>query len=375
VGINKGLAEYLGGDTCWDIARIMRLPETTNFPTKKKREAGRTEALTCFIDYMDGPLYNPLDFEDFYRADVSKRGEEEKLMITADIPERFSIDLEKNKYLAELWSGIRVTLRKGTKEIDRSRMDWFLAQQLLKYELGKARERTSPEKYIQGVILDARSRIKVVAENKFEFQANRESKTSETILAENGSAILVSKNWEMIIPLNEHELPNFPTEDFPPLLHKMIQELSESIDVQPELVALVLLGVVSACVTGKYICKVSEVYCEPIHIWTCIALESGNRKSAVLNLLTKPILDYENRVNQEIIPEVIKAKSIRKSQEKIIEKKRNKLKNFEDSQNELREISDLEMNLQAIPTQFRVLADDVTQEKLAILMSENAGAI
>lgn len=41
---NKELANRLGGDSCHNIDRIMRLPGTTNWPNAKKREKGRTES-------------------------------------------------------------------------------------------------------------------------------------------------------------------------------------------------------------------------------------------------------------------------------------------------------------------------------------------
>lgn len=43
--INMGLAERLGGDSCHNVDRIMRVPGTINWPNKKKRRAGRVPVL------------------------------------------------------------------------------------------------------------------------------------------------------------------------------------------------------------------------------------------------------------------------------------------------------------------------------------------
>jgi len=47
---SRGLAQQLGGDACFNIDRIMRLPGTFNFPDEKKRAAGREIVLAKLIE-------------------------------------------------------------------------------------------------------------------------------------------------------------------------------------------------------------------------------------------------------------------------------------------------------------------------------------
>ena len=47
---NAGLAAELGGDNCWNVDRIMRVPWTVNVPNKKKREAGRTATVAYVVE-------------------------------------------------------------------------------------------------------------------------------------------------------------------------------------------------------------------------------------------------------------------------------------------------------------------------------------
>ena len=47
---NKELEHLLGGDSCHNIDRIMRLPGTINVPTKKKLEGGRKPALAVVVE-------------------------------------------------------------------------------------------------------------------------------------------------------------------------------------------------------------------------------------------------------------------------------------------------------------------------------------
>ena len=47
--LNAAFADELGGDSCHNVDRIMRVPGTINVPNKKKRDAGRTETLAYVI--------------------------------------------------------------------------------------------------------------------------------------------------------------------------------------------------------------------------------------------------------------------------------------------------------------------------------------
>lgn len=57
---NRQLEIVLGGDHCWNVDRIMRIPGTINVPDAKKRGRGRTETMATIVNLTDAayPLHD-----------------------------------------------------------------------------------------------------------------------------------------------------------------------------------------------------------------------------------------------------------------------------------------------------------------------------
>lgn len=47
--VNRAIALRFGGDSCWNVDRLMRLPGTINYPNAKKRRSGRVRALATSV--------------------------------------------------------------------------------------------------------------------------------------------------------------------------------------------------------------------------------------------------------------------------------------------------------------------------------------
>ncbi|MEH3037869.1 MAG: AAA family ATPase [Sphingomonas adhaesiva] len=58
--INMGLRDRFGGDACWNIDRVMRLPGTVNYPDARKRARGRAPALATIVEADAGICHDPL---------------------------------------------------------------------------------------------------------------------------------------------------------------------------------------------------------------------------------------------------------------------------------------------------------------------------
>lgn len=71
--LNRRLEHDLGGDHCFNIDRIMRLPGTINLPDARKRKKGRVPALAKVVHATDD-VYTALDFKPWTPGEVQEGG-------------------------------------------------------------------------------------------------------------------------------------------------------------------------------------------------------------------------------------------------------------------------------------------------------------
>lgn len=102
---------------------------------------------------------------------------------------------------------------------------------------------------------------------------------------------------------------------------------------------------------------------------------NGNRKTAVFSRLVEPLAEWERSESERVGPERQRILSERKTKEGRIERLRKKAASQEDQGVSIREIQELERALPEVPPHIRLIADDVTPERLASLMHEQGGKI
>jgi replicative DNA helicase len=185
--------------------------------------------------------------------------------------------------------------------------------------------------------------------------------------------------WELPIPFQESSLPPFPTETLPGWLKQYVEELATATQTPPDLPAMVVLSVVSAAVAKKVEVEVKLGYTEPVTIYMVIAMEPGNRKSAVFGQATSPLQEYEEEEAQRLAPEIAEAQT----NYKIAEARLKKIQEAAASATAdgrpacEEEASQLARGLAAIqvPTPPRMIADDISPERVATLLQDNNGRL
>ncbi len=176
--------------------------------------------------------------------------------------------------------------------------------------------------------------------------------------------------WLEPIPFTTPAPDPIPARCIPAWLGAMVDATAQSTETPIDLGALIAIAVASSCVAGKAVISPEHGYSEPLNLFTCPAMESGNRKTGVFTVLLAPVMEYERERIEQAEPERKRLASERRTTEARIERLRKKAASAPDPSLPAREIQELEANLPVVPPVFRIHADDCTPERLASLMAE-----
>lgn len=180
--------------------------------------------------------------------------------------------------------------------------------------------------------------------------------------------------WETPVTLEDFLLPVFKSDLLPAPLSSFAEELARFSETPIELAAMIALGTISATTARAFEIEVKPGYREPINIWVCVALDSGNRKSSVVSECTAPISAWEARRSDELQAEVKESYSKRKSEESFIASLRGKLGKLDDEQERLamfKRIAELESQLTEVVRVPQLWAADINSESAGMIMYEN----
>lgn len=103
------------------------------------------------------------------------------------------------------------------------------------------------------------------------------------------------------LPLGEHvSRTPFPTAVLPVALRAWVEAEATATQTPPDLPAVVALAALSACVAKKVEIEVRAGWREPLNTYWLVALEPGNRKSAVFRDAVEPLLRYERALAEQL---------------------------------------------------------------------------
>ena len=179
------------------------------------------------------------------------------------------------------------------------------------------------------------------------------------------------QQWSDPIPFQSVSPAAIPAELFPGFLGDMARACAKATETPIELAGLLGLAAVSAAIAGRVIVCGEPGYTEPLNVFVAPSMESGNRKTSVLMRMTRPIIEWEEAQAERIKPEQARLRSERKTLEARIENLRKQAAKSKAPPGAVREIAEMEKSLPEVPRIPKVWVQDITPEKLAVVMEEN----
>jgi len=185
--------------------------------------------------------------------------------------------------------------------------------------------------------------------------------------------------WETPIPFDMIDTPDFPTECLPPHVAAFVEALAESTQTPTEMAAVLSLGVLATALQSKFELEITSDWKEPLCLYTVAIAPPGERKSAVIGSLTRPVYGYEAERRESEAVEIRRNQDERSMLEQRLEgAKKNAAKAKGDNALVAKqEALDLSAELAEFKDiyPFRLLVDDTTPEKLVDIMDTQGGCI
>jgi hypothetical protein len=183
------------------------------------------------------------------------------------------------------------------------------------------------------------------------------------------------REWPDVIPFLDREATTLTPALFPGFLGEMVAAVSRATETPLELAGMLGLAVTAACVAKKVSIEPESGYEEPLNIYTAVGMESGNRKTAVLNRIAEPLMNWERAETERLLPDRQRAESEYKTQQAYIDALRKKAARGSNIIGLRAQIAELELTLPKIPTLPRLWTQDVTPEQLPVLMADHGERI
>lgn len=186
-------------------------------------------------------------------------------------------------------------------------------------------------------------------------------------------------SWEKPIPFDDPQLPDFPTEKLPGPLAAFVERLAESTQTPEEMGGLLSLGVLSTAFQSRYDVEITANWREPLCLYCVAVAPPGERKSAVISALTRPVYEYERQRQEREAPKIAQREAERRMLEGELAAAENAAVKGRSEERETKRDEALDLAARLAEFQplweFRLLVDDTTPEKLTDLMEKQGGSL
>lgn len=188
------------------------------------------------------------------------------------------------------------------------------------------------------------------------------------------AGIISEDTWPDPIPFdNLSALPDFPIKTLPSIGQEIISIVSEVVQVDSALPTTIYLSVLAAALSKKVVIDLST-HTESPNLYTCGILESGERKTSTMGVMTKLLYDFQNQKQHEMSYEIKIAKAIydtNMERLKNLQKRAAKESNYVKREQLEKEIIEFTESITEPSEQPVYVVDDITPEMLGLLMANN----
>lgn len=190
-----------------------------------------------------------------------------------------------------------------------------------------------------------------------------------------------AQGWESDpTPLSPRRLvPPFPVDALPSWVADMVMAVAEFTQTPLDLPGCLALAALSTAAGGRAEVEVRPGWREPCNLYIAVAMPPGSRKSAVFAAMTAPLLEAEAKLVEQARPLIVEAELARKIAAKEAERRTIDAANMRDPAARAEALAAAadatlvaEKAVAALP---RLIADDVTTEAAASLLSEQGGRL
>lgn len=168
--------------------------------------------------------------------------------------------------------------------------------------------------------------------------------------------------------------PEIPASLLPSWVGDMAQAVADSTQTPPAMAVMLALSALATVVQRRWeVVPYGEgsTYTEPLSLWTLTALPSGTRKTAVINALTNPLMQWEKSERDRLRREIVAVNARRAVAKKRIEKLIRDASNADDDTARERIRSEIELEEESTPAEIfapKLFTGDTTAETLQTML-------
>ena len=166
-------------------------------------------------------------------------------------------------------------------------------------------------------------------------------------------------------PFQKPAGPEFPLESLPEWLGVYVADVAASLQVPRSMAAVFALGALSTAGAGKAKANPDGDWVEPLNLFLALVAPPGAKKSAVASAFTRSLVAFERELQEQAAPDLRR----RRAERHCLETEIAKAKKAAD----LTRLEELEEQMDAVPISVapQLIADDITAQKLAMLLAQH----